>query len=248
MDPSGGLFLGPVAGPFPRRATHAGVAEDSDSGKDYEQEDPRGRTSLKQSCPASGGSGTLHPFCGRNDMSDPAQFESFVLAYQDMVFSTAVRLLGNDAEAEDVSQEVFVRAWKHWDDLSGSTTAGGWLKTVARNLCLNHLQRYRARWKMFSDLAREDDDGEARELDFAAPETLDQVLLTGDQRELLEATIPKLPKDQRVALVLYHFEDMDYADIATHLGVSLGKVKTDIFRAREALRKKLQPARDSVGV
>jgi RNA polymerase sigma-70 factor (ECF subfamily) len=147
-----------------------------------------------------------------------------------------------------VAQEVFVRAWNHWADLSGSNTAGGWLKTVARNLCLNHLQRYRARWKMFSDLAREDDEGEARELDFAAPETLDQTLLTTDQRELLEATIPKLPKDQRVALVLYHFEDMDYADIAKQLGISLGKVKTDIFRAREALRKKLQPARDSVGV
>lgn len=96
MDPSVGLVLGPVAGPSPRRATHAGVAEDPDSGKDYEQEDTKGRTSLKQSCPASGGSGTLQPFCGRNDMSDPAQFENFVLAYQDMVFSTAVRLLGND--------------------------------------------------------------------------------------------------------------------------------------------------------
>ncbi len=181
-------------------------------------------------------------------MTDPAPFESFVLAYQDMVFSTASRLLGNDAEAEDVAQEAFLRAWNHWENLAGSPTAGGWLKTVTRNLCLNHLERYRARWKMFSDLAREDDEGEARELDFAAPDTLDQNLLTRDQRVLIETALQKLPKDQRVALVLYHFEDMDYADIAKHLRVSLGKVKTDIFRAREALQKKLQPARESVGV
>jgi RNA polymerase sigma-70 factor (ECF subfamily) len=181
-------------------------------------------------------------------MSDPAQFETFLAAYQDMVFSTAARLLGNDAEAEDVAQEVFVRAWNHFGDLMGSPTAGGWLKTVTRNLCLNHLQRYRARWKMFSDLAREDDEGETRELEFAAPDTLQDTLLTADQRTLIEHVLAKLPADQRVALALYHFEDMDYADIATQLGVSLGKVKTDIFRARETLRKKLQPDRESVGV
>lgn len=181
-------------------------------------------------------------------MSDPAQFEQMVLAYQDMVFSTALRLLGNETEAQDVAQEAFVRAWNHWHELVGSATIGGWLKTVTRNLCLNHLQRYRARWKMFSDLGSEDDEGETREVDFAAPETLEQTLLTTDQRELIEDALAKLPADQRVALALYHFEDMDYTDIAKQLGVSLGKVKTDIFRAREALRKKLQPARDSVGV
>ena len=58
----------------------------------------------------------------------------------------------------------------------------------------------------------------------------------------------KLPTDQRVALVLYHFEDLDYVDIANRLGVSLGKVKTDIHRARLALYKRLQPRRDELGV
>lgn len=181
-------------------------------------------------------------------MSDPAQFEAFVLAYQDMVFSTAVRLLGNDAEAQDVAQEAFLRAWKHFGDLAGSVTAGGWLKTVTRNLCLNHLQRHRARWKVFSEFTRETDEGDERELEIVAPETLQETLLTGDQRQLIEGALARLPDDQRITLALYHFEDMDYADIATHLGVSLGKVKTDIFRAREALRKKLQPVRESVGI
>ncbi|MBN8248066.1 MAG: sigma-70 family RNA polymerase sigma factor [Verrucomicrobia bacterium] len=181
-------------------------------------------------------------------MSDPVQFEAFVRAYQDMVFSTAMRLLGNDAEAQDIAQEAFLRAWNHFADLSGSPTAGGWLKTVTRNLCLNHLQRHRARWKVFSDLTREDDEGSERELEIAAPDTLEDTLLTADQRELVERSLARLPDDQRVSLLLYHFEDMDYAEIATHLKVSLGKVKTDIFRARETLRKRLQPARESVGV
>jgi len=89
-------------------------------------------------------------------MSDPAQFEDFLAAYEDMVYATAYRMLGKESDAQDIAQEVFVRAWTHWHDLSDSVTAGGWLKTVTRNLCLNHLQRYRARWRFFSDLKSAD--------------------------------------------------------------------------------------------
>ena len=67
--------------------------------------------------------------------------------YQNMVFSTAYRLLADRAEAEDISQEVFLKAYRHFDDLCRSPTAGGWLKTVTRNLCLTHLTRRRSRWK-----------------------------------------------------------------------------------------------------
>ncbi len=183
-------------------------------------------------------------------MTEAAQFESFLTAYQDMVYSTAYRLLSQDAEARDIAQEVFVRAWQHWPQLSASPTAGGWLKTVTRNLCINHLQRYRARWKFFSDLksADADDDEPGLEATFAAPETLESGLLTKDQGTALAEAMQKLPQDQRVALVLYHFEDLDYVEIAERLGVSLGKVKTDIHRARLALYKKLQPRREELGV
>src|SRR5436190_620246 len=78
-------------------------------------------------------------------MTDSQQFEAFMRAYQNMVFSTAIRLLSNSAEAEDVSQEVFLKAYERYAELKESPTVGGWLKTVTRNLCLNHLTRYRAR-------------------------------------------------------------------------------------------------------
>src|SRR5258705_10441024 len=85
-------------------------------------------------------------------MTDTHQFEVFMRAYQDMVYTTAVRLLGNEAEAEDISQEVFLKAYERFDDISKSPTAGGWLKTVTRNLFLNHLSRYRARWRFFFEM------------------------------------------------------------------------------------------------
>jgi len=160
-------------------------------------------------------------------------------AYQDMVYTTAVRLLGNEAEAEDISQEVFLKAYERYGELSKSATVGGWLKTVTRNLCLNHLSRYRARWRFFSEFSLEQKEDD-REIDFAAPDTFEQDLETKDNRRLLEVALQKLPATQRVPLVLYHFEDLGYEEIAAKLRISLGKVKTDIFRGREALRKKLR--------
>ena len=170
----------------------------------------------------------------------PTDFTTFMRNYQDMVFSTAARLTGNDAQAEDISQEVFLKAYQNYDHLSSSPTAGGWLKTVATNLSLNHLSRYRNRWRFFSEFKRDadaGDDREAPEVEFAAPDTFFSGVDADDRRALVEQALTQLPPHQRVPLVLYHFEDMPYEDIAKKLGVSLAKVKTDILRARAALAK-----------
>ena len=161
-------------------------------------------------------------------------------AYQNMVFTTAVRLLGSEAEAEDVSQEVFLKAYERYAELKDSPTVGGWLKTVTRNLCLNHLSRYRARWRFFSEMASDRDDEDASTPEWAAPDTHEQQVATADHRQLLEAVLHKLPSAQRVPLVLYHFDEMSYEEISAKLRISLSKVKTDIHRGREALRRKLK--------
>ena len=83
--------------------------------------------------------------------SSSDRFEAFVLEHQDMVFATAVRLLGSRTEAEDVAQTVFLKAFQRFDHIGDSPAAPGWLKTVTRNACLNHLTRYRSRWRLFSD-------------------------------------------------------------------------------------------------
>ena len=157
--------------------------------------------------------------------------------YQDMVYSTAVRLIGNETQAEDISQEVFIKAHEHFDNLRTSATAGGWLKTVATNLSINHIQRYKKRWSFFSDLVHKDAAGGEKEVEFAAPDTFFSGVDSTERREWVEQALAKLPDHQRVPLTLYHFEDLPYEDIAKKMRVSLSKVKTDILRGREALAK-----------
>ena len=168
-------------------------------------------------------------------MTDADRFEAFVREYQDMVFATAVRLLANPAEAEDIAQTVFLRAFERFSSISESPTAGGWLKTVATNLCLNHLSRSRARWQFFSELDRPGD-GQTYESTLPAPPQVDAAE-QASRHARLERAVRALPDYQRVPLVLFHFEYMTYKEIAATLGVSLEKVRTDIHRGREALKR-----------
>lgn len=175
------------------------------------------------------------------EMSEAHPFEGFVRQYQDLVYSTALRLLAQPAEAEDVAQEVFLRAYQHFDQLRASPSAGAWLRTVATRLALNHLTRYRRRWMFFSEFTEtEDDDGASGPPQFADARDAGAASEQADRHEIVHRALLTLPDHQRVPLVLYHLEGCSYEEIARHLGVSLGKVKTDIHRAREALRRKLR--------
>lgn len=164
--------------------------------------------------------------------------------YQDMVFSTAARLTGNDAQAEDIAQETFVRAYQHFAQLREGAGAGGWLKTVATNLSINHLNRYRKRWRLFSELAAGNE--EDAEVDWPAPESLLSTLAAEERAQLIEAALQRLPDAQRVPLVLYHFEELPYEEIASLLRISLAKVKTDIRRGRAALLRLLNAERTNL--
>jgi RNA polymerase sigma-70 factor, ECF subfamily len=174
----------------------------------------------------------------------------FMRDYQDMVFATARRLTASEATAQDITQDVFLKAWEHFANLRERVGAGGWLKTVTLRLSLNHLSRYRRRWRFFSELlpaAGSDPDSADHEvpdtqIEFAVA-TLDTVfasLADAQRDERVRAALGQLPAAQRVPLVLFHFEDQSYQQIATDLEISVAKVKTDILRGRLALAKLLQ--------
>ncbi len=169
----------------------------------------------------------------------------FMRDYQDMVFATARRLTASDATAQDITQDVFLKAWEHFDTLRAPVGAGGWLKTVTLRLSLNHLSRYRRRWRFFSELLpvnSPEDDTPDGEVQFAVT-SLDTVfaqLADAQRDERVRAALTRLSDAQRIPLVLFHYEERSYQQIAEDLEVSVAKVKTDILRGRIALAKRLQ--------
>ena len=112
---------------------------------------------------------------------------------------------------------------------------------MTTQLALNHLTRYRSRWRFFSEFPKNEDSAdEPGLLDFPDPTDARSTSDRADLQELVHRALLSLPDGQRVPLVLYHLEGFSYEEIARQLGISLAKVKTDIHRGRENLRRKLQ--------
>ncbi len=170
-------------------------------------------------------------------MNEHEQFEQFVRRYQNMVYTTAMRLVANNADAQDIAQEVFIKTYQRFPDFNGITYIEAWLRRVTINLSLNHLTRYRNRWGFFSELSTQADD---HEFAFDYPDQNSKTVEEIEKYKIIEELVNKLPPSQRIPLVLFHFEGMNYEEIAKQLGVSLSKIKTDIHRGRLELQKQIQ--------
>ncbi len=168
---------------------------------------------------------------------DERAFGKLVERHQMMVVGTVGRMLGGFEGAEDIAQQVFVRAWRSAPRYRPEAKFTTWLLTIARNLVFNEIKRRgRVVWA-----AMENEEG--RQRDIPDPGTRDGLdsLAEREVGEAISKAIAGLPEMQRMALVLRRYEGLPYEEIAEVLGTSLPAVKSLIFRAREELKKVLRP-------
>jgi RNA polymerase sigma-70 factor (ECF subfamily) len=162
---------------------------------------------------------------------DPRAFEELVIAYQHRVFGVALRMLGSHAEAEEIAQEVFVRAHRALGEFRGDARLGTWLYAIASRLCLNRLASPDRR------AARGDD--ALAEIPSAAPDAA----AAAERAELdaaLRQAIAELPEERRIVLVLRDLEGLSYEEIAETLALEPGTVRSRLHRARLQLKAKLE--------
>src|SRR5262245_20400085 len=169
---------------------------------------------------------------------DAPAFAQLVELYQHRVFGVMSHLVGTPEEAEDLTQEVFLRIYRARKGYKPRAKFSTWLFTVANNVALNHL-----RGKGRSPIARPrggpDDQGAGRltSRDGTASAQMRRAELSDVVREALDA----LGEDQKMAVLLNKFEDMGYAEIARVMGRSDAAIKSLLARARMNLRERLEP-------
>jgi RNA polymerase sigma-70 factor, ECF subfamily len=168
-------------------------------------------------------------------------FEALYRDHYRRVFGLCRRLLGHAAQAEDATQEVFVRAYRALERYDTHQPFAAWISSIASNHCID-LLRGRARdGKLFDDF-----ETDARELEAPTPAALD-TLVEAERGADIRAAIGALPEKYRLPIVLAYYNDSNYDEIAHSLGITRNHVGVLLLRARQSLRSALIEHQEQTG-
>jgi RNA polymerase sigma-70 factor, ECF subfamily len=177
----------------------------------------------------------------RVQLGDKKAFELLVIKYQRKLMRLVSRLVRDPAEAEDVVQEAFIKAYRALPRFRGESAFYTWLYRIGINTAKNFLvtQGRRAPTSTTSDseAAEAFDDG-GQLWDINTPESM---LATKQIAQTVNIAMDALPKELRMAITLREIEGLSYEEIAEAMGCPIGTVRSRIFRAREAISEKLRP-------
>jgi RNA polymerase sigma-70 factor (ECF subfamily) len=179
----------------------------------------------------------------RVQQGDKTAFDVLVARYQHKVIKLIMRYVRDQAEALDVAQEAFLKAYRALPRFRGDSAFYTWLYRISINTAKNHLVAARRR-PLDYDLDLQDPDQYEMHGRLKTVDTPEGNLLSEEIRETVNRAIEGLPEDLRTAIMLRELEGMSYEEIATAMECPVGTVRSRIFRAREAIDKRLRPLLD----
>jgi RNA polymerase sigma-70 factor (ECF subfamily) len=162
---------------------------------------------------------------------DHSAFEALVRSVQRPVYGLCLRLLASEAEAAEVAQDTFLRAYQNLNRYDEGRPFDLWVLAIARNLCLDILRR-RSRMHV-------EDVEEMKEILPSGEKTQEESAIAKEERLSLEAAMGTLPPEDREVLALYYVQKRTTKEIAQVMGVAPGTIMARLFRAREKLRRQM---------
>ncbi len=176
----------------------------------------------------------------RVQRGDKSAFDTLVLKYQVKIMKLISRYIRDHSEVQDVAQEAFIKAYRALPRFRGDSAFYTWLYRIAINTAKNHLVARGRRMPNVDIDAQEAEQFEGAEglKEYATPE---QVALKDEIETTIFSAMEQLPDDLRTAITLREIEGLSYEEIAEAMECPVGTVRSRIFRAREAIDKKLRP-------
>lgn len=182
----------------------------------------------------------------RVQSGDREAFGLLVVKYQRRLLRLVMRMVRDPAEAEDVAQEAFIKAYRALPNFRGESAFYTWLYRIGVNTAKNWLVANSRRMPTVSDIADEDGDGGIEESALLRnDETPDRVLQSKQIGETVNAAMDALPEDLRTAISLREIDGLSYEEIAQVMDCPIGTVRSRIFRARDTIAARLRPLLDT---
>ncbi len=165
---------------------------------------------------------------------DAAAFGRLVEAYQHPVYNLAYRMLGNRFEAEDATQEAFIRAYRHLASYDPNRPFSTWLFSIASHYCIDQLRRRKINW-----MPLEEEIAEPTQLGNKSPNP-EAVVTERDREAWIKSLLATLSPTDRAAITLHYWYDCPYTEIAEVLDLTVSAVKSRLYRARRSLAEQME--------
>ncbi len=180
----------------------------------------------------------------RAQQGDKRAFDLLVLKYQHKIVKLVMRYVRDPAEAQDVSQEAFLKAYRALPRFRGDSAFYTWLYRIAINTAKNYLVSMNRR-PLDYDLDLQAPDQYAVNLRLRDDATPDRIIQRDELRETVENAVADLPDELRTAISLREIDGLSYEEIAQAMECPVGTVRSRIFRARDAIDKRIRPLLDN---
>ena len=170
---------------------------------------------------------------------DPRAFRELVETYKKKVYYLALDMAGNPVDAEDISQEVFLKVYRSFSTFRKGAKLGSWLYRVTYNASIDHLRKRGAAPEPVEDGVLESRSQVDSGLPGAVPSDPAAAAESSQLRDRIDRALDKVSPQEKAVFMLRHYDDLMLKDIAESLGLSIGSVKSYLFRAIRKLQKEL---------
>jgi RNA polymerase sigma-70 factor (ECF subfamily) len=155
-------------------------------------------------------------------------YSVFVDQYKDLVFTLALRLLGNRDEAEEAAQDTFIKIFNALETFKGDSKVSTWVYRIAYNTCLDRIKKYKKE-RLYVDVDY------IKEVAFSELDDALDKMMQAERTVLINACLAKLPAEDAAVITLFYFEEKNLVEMEKTLGLSVNTIKVRLFRARKKL-------------